>query len=888
MKVIKPNELSVVTRCFEHQRRYFFGISALAFVSLTGEFALIPEAELWKFVPTRLPDGALDAGVPKARAEFLVDGSAFAPGGAAVQVCKVRARVGELDKQLVVSGDRVWRGQQPTAAQPFTTMRLSWARAFGGPSYPENPTGIGADEQTIAGFQGRWVPNIESPREPIHSPRQRPVEPAGFSSVDLGSPRRRQLAGTYDQRWLETGFPGLANDAQWELFNIAPRDQWGPQVWPRALSFELDNLHPSKPRIAGRLPDVRARAFLTRVREPKLEATPALEEVGLHLQTLWLFPDVERAVMIFHGSTTIASDDASDIAHLVVAAEAPELGKPLAHYQAALERRLDKPNAAIAALAVEDLLPEGLVELPPLEPGPERADDEGLLHANLHRKTLREVEIAREKVASYGLDPDLHGPLVPPPPLPPPKLKDLPKLADEVRASAEAMRVQQKAALEARLIEIYAMVDELAIPGFTSKTLAAELVPPSGPPRYSANKQIADLRKLASEGRATGHPIDEIEQMLVDDKLHAQWRQAEAQTRDAYRLSAHMQEPAPALDPEASKLARERLTAALAAGEPLRHVDFTGADLRGLDLRGADLRGIWFDSVRLDGVDLRETKLDEAVLAHADLRGARLDGASLVATNLGSADLRAAKLVRADLRESILAAAKLDEAVLDGADLRDANLMDASFVGCSAREIQASGLVLMQTNLAGIDLSGALLTKANFVEIDFTGANLAGAQLEAATFVTCKADQVGFAGARLVQARFVKDCTLRAANFAGATMTACNLRMCGLAGADFRAASLVGADLSECDAKTANFQRADAREARFVKIDAREASFLAANLMGAMFTGADIRGVDFRGANLHGADLARVRSDERVRLDDALLTKVRIHPRLAQDSETTG
>ena len=36
--------------------------------------------------------------------------------------------------------------------------------------------------------------------------------------------------------------------------------------------------------------------------------------------------------------------------------------------------------------------------------------------------------------------------------------------------------------------------------------------------------------------------------------------------------------------------------------------------------------------------------------------------------------------------------------------------------------------------------------------------------------------------------------------------------------------------------------------------------------------------VDLRGTNLYGADMARVRSDAHVRLQDAVLVKVRVHP----------
>ena len=37
MKVVKPNALSVVTRCFEHERRHHFAVSVLVFVPLSDE-----------------------------------------------------------------------------------------------------------------------------------------------------------------------------------------------------------------------------------------------------------------------------------------------------------------------------------------------------------------------------------------------------------------------------------------------------------------------------------------------------------------------------------------------------------------------------------------------------------------------------------------------------------------------------------------------------------------------------------------------------------------------------------------------------------------------------------------------------------------------------------
>lgn len=883
MKVVKPNEISVITRCFENQRRLFLGISAIAFVPIDrAELSLIPEAELWKFVPERVPGGALDEGMPKSRAEFLVDGWAFVPGGAPVGVCKVGVRVGTVVKQLVVSGDRVWKGNTPSNPQPFAQLRLGWERAYGGPSYARNPGGIGADEQVIEGFVGRLLPNIEAEHQLVTSPSSQPPEPAGFGVVDISWPQRSRLAGTYDQAWLETDFPGLARDADWAIFNVAPRDQWGPQTWPDGVELECRNLHPHKPHIQARLPALRMRCMLTRQAEP-----PTLEDVGLHLQTLWLFPDVERVAMIFHGSTRVARDDAGDIHHLVLAAERPDAPRGLAHYQDVLERRLDKQTGAIASLADDELLPADHVEFvaePP--PGtPKRAEDEGLLQANLHRKAEREVATARQRIEAFGLDPDLHGPLPPDPPTKPPAPRDLPKLVDEMMAKTEAKRIEQEAIMEARKLEIFAMVDALEIPGFDSKVLAAELTPPTGPPRYSAQAQVDGVAKLAQEARDAGQPIDELEHMLVDNELQQGWRDAETKMRESYRLTAHVQDPAAPLDDEASAAARARLQAQLDAGADMQFANFTGADLRGLDLRGAKLAGVWFESVVLAGVDLSGAMLDAAVLAHADLRGAKLDGASLIGANLGAGDLREASLRQAKLGDALLSKAKLDAAVLDGAELEAANLMEASVAGCSAREVEAKGFIALDTPLVGIDFGGANLEDAHFIEADLADVSFAGANLRGVTFVGCKAAGVDFSGACLDGARFVKGCDLSGACFARASLAACNLRETKLAGADFSEAMLDAADLSESDLSGANFYRAVLRDAMLAKANAAGASFLAANLMQVIMTGTDIRGVDLRGANLYAADMSRVWSDAEVRLDDANLTKVRVYPRREDPSD---
>ncbi|MCA9712626.1 MAG: DUF2169 domain-containing protein, partial [Myxococcales bacterium] len=175
MKVIKPQKLGVLTRCFEHERRFLFGVSVLVFVPLQPELVLLPETALWTFAAERMgPDAALEAGVPKARGEFLVHGSCFAPGGVPHPRVPVSARVGELERALVVTGDRYFRPAGGISEpQPFTRMPLDWTRAYGGPRFKRNPLGRGHGESEYMGQRVQLLPNVEDPAALMLAPRDR-------------------------------------------------------------------------------------------------------------------------------------------------------------------------------------------------------------------------------------------------------------------------------------------------------------------------------------------------------------------------------------------------------------------------------------------------------------------------------------------------------------------------------------------------------------------------------------------------------------------------------------------------------------------------------------------------------------------------------------------
>ncbi|NVB42448.1 DUF2169 domain-containing protein [Pseudenhygromyxa sp. WMMC2535] len=896
MKVIKPQQLGVLTRCFEHGRRFYMGVSALAMFPLGRTDTLSHEVGMWKLAAERLgAEGALDYAIPKSRAEFLLGGIAFPPGGQPAPAVPVRASVGGLQKDLAVFGDRFWTGDSATEPQPFTQMAINWAHAFGGKAYPHNPFGKGIDEVELDGFAVTPLPNVEAPRELIDSPNDRP-QPAGFGPLDLAWPQRQRLAGTYDQDWLENLFPGYARDVDWEIHNIAAPDQRRDGFWQGGERYRFDNLHPSKV-VEGELPRFRARVFINRshaigeARPPgpdlkqMVKQVPArLEEIQLALQTLWFFPDAELGVMIWSGSTIVAEELGEDIVHLLVAAEHDDRPRPVEHYLKVASDRLDPETGALAMLVDDELLPEGLGETEsPLDEELELSKFESFRGQNMRRRQVELAEAGRAEVASHGLDPDVHGPPIPEPvDFSPPSPKQLPALIEDMKAKKEQLDVESKAKIAKAQAEVDAIIDDAGIDDFTSETLHEEQNQPGqiGPPTYTAAAILKMLQDMAAQTRATGYINDEIEEMIVDEELYAQWEEAERGQRQAYHMGAHFQQPAPAMPAEMRGPTRARLRQAIAAGEDFTNLNFTGANLSRMDLRGVDLSGAYLESADLSDSNLSGARLDGAVLAHAKLTRTRLEGASLVDVNLGKAKISGAIFTDADLSEANLYGARFEESSLIRAKLKGAKVVELSLERCDASGCFADDLVFIKVELRAVNLRHARLDRTLWHENDLRGSAFDGASLVSATFLGVDIRQVGFREAKLDNARFVEDCKLDAVVFSGASMLGTYCRGLRMRGAEIRHATVDGADFSESDLAEAKFYRVVARGASFEMANLRQAEMISGNFMNASFARAVIEGADFRAANLYAADMARVRSDAAVQLEDALLTKVRIHPRL--------
>ena len=903
MKTVKPQCVAVLTRPYEFEKRFYLAVTASVFFRFDQARHLLSEVSMWKFLAANLgKDAVVDMGMPKLRGEYLVYGNCYAPTASAGQsaMVQVKVTVGSRSKTLHVYGERDWLppytgSATPTAAQPFTHMALNYTNAFGGKDYPHNPVGKGMPPP--AADSVHCLPNIELAGKPLLSPDDRPA-PAGLGPIDFSWPQRASKAGTYDAHWLAHSFPGFAADMDWSIFNAAPEDQWLPGFFTGDEPFMVQGMHPSLQEQRGTLPACAIRCVVAQQRG----GNEVLVDVPARAETLVLFPDQQRAILLWRAVVEVGSADADDIAAIIVGVEDSGAPKPLSHYEDVLAIRRDRKQGALHALNDAPLMP---VSWPAGAPG--QTDEAAtappsqfLLSQNMRRKTEQEFSKAKEQlaalraqlVASAGASPTCQPDLGPidealasalPPPARERSLEELPAFKKEMQDMASAMLAKAQAGhaqaeANARALCASNELDYDAL-------LAAARARAGGPPAPMAPALVQSLQAVPAAA-ATG----------IDPDLPVRLADVDAKAMAMYRRYAHFSPPA-ASAPGEDKAA---LAAAFARGDSFEDKDMTGADLAGLNLQGANLRGALLDNANLNGANLTGANLEKAVLAHADLAGALLVKANFQGANLGAANLAGSVARGASFARATLSGANLDGADLTGADLSGADLMGAKLGGAMLSGVLAPGAKFIALGLT--PAPGALAGDGAMTTMDLSATVFSGAQLNKALFLHCRMDRSNFQDACLDQAvllevdgnavdfsraslhnlRAVSNTQLPDSNFTAATLSAANLRGIGLSGSTFAGANMAGCDLTGAALAGTVLTSVRGRGLRLTKADVSNADLGKADLMGANVQQAQLKGASFLEANLFMADFLRTVFDEttvfaRANLKNTLLKNAQNH-----------
>ena len=167
------------------------------------------------------PEGSL----LKPATDVVLVGSAVAPRPRTTDMM-VGFQIGALRKSVRVLGDRIFFQSLGTIGmsdpRPFERIPLTWERAYGGwdRSHPDekkhtcefrNPVGVGYRGSGSRFEEGLRCPNLEDPARPFKGWGDRPP-PAGFGFISPSWEPRRQLGGTYDEKWQKERAPLLPRD----------------------------------------------------------------------------------------------------------------------------------------------------------------------------------------------------------------------------------------------------------------------------------------------------------------------------------------------------------------------------------------------------------------------------------------------------------------------------------------------------------------------------------------------------------------------------------------------------------------------------------------------------------------------------------------------------
>ncbi|MEQ8348885.1 MAG: DUF2169 domain-containing protein [Sneathiellaceae bacterium] len=888
MLIRKPTKQAIAYRFFEHRRRPYLSLCSLFFFPFDRPRDIETEQEMWPYAAGKLAPLALEEGLPKGAAEVLLVGDCYAPGGKPARECQVGLRIGAVDKKLRVSGPRTWRRRwdnlyQAGAPEPFDAVPVSWATAFGGPGYAANPLGRGFVPDDLAA-EGAGLPLVEYPGDPVVDPDSRP-RPAGFAPMPQDWPQRIRRAGSYDAAYQKSGqFPGLAADIDFKAFNLAPADQWQKDWFAGDERFLIENMHPDRPRLQGRLPEIRARCFLRR-RDGK--GGIRFQEVPQNLDTVWLFPGDLRGIVAFRGSAELATPLGDDILHILFAYE--RLGsapRSLAHYEAELDRRVD-PEASAALLTYDTgLKPEDEGDPPPdprlvvklkdfrKDPAPAiaalmaaqagvvaaAAKDAGVAMNAVKAAAAAGNQMPPEVAALENMVLDFNRP----------ELIDGKAVQAQVDAATAALKAKGDAAFATQLAQREELIAE------ARSVAAANGQDYDAFTRTMGEKANRSASEIWAEGKAkyfeANKPFESYGEEYQDffaklkveaDKVDPQMAALDATRREGERAMGHVLPLPAAPSPQQAALARSALEEAMAKGEPLNSQSLAGLDLSGMDFSNRDLREADFRGANLRNADFRKSDLTKASFAQADIAGANFSDTNLTEANLARTSAARTLFVNADLTDANCGGmagpqASFARAKLQRTALAKAGLPKAGFEGAALEDV-----VMMEGDLTGARLTGAGLKQVTFsgvplVGADFTGAGLTAvmvqnASLEGAVFDDAKLDQFGVQG---------EGATLKGTHFARATISSSSLAGLDLTRADFTGALLDKVDLTGAVMDATRFDAAVARGAVFAKARISRSSFAGGNFANSVWVDARVSRTSFAGSVLYGSNFLHAALDE--------------------------
>ncbi|MCV2503955.1 MAG: pentapeptide repeat-containing protein, partial [Neisseriaceae bacterium] len=150
--------------------------------------------------------------------------------------------------------------------------------------------------------------------------------------------------------YLEKVYPGYPKGFDLRYFQIAAPDQWlSSAAWPSGSNFLLRGFSETEDTIKGNFPKVSARAF-------GAVNNKIVDNIPLLLQTIWLVPDFNVALLIFTGEVLLRELTQEPYDVLLLALDNDNCPRDKNYYSDILRKRLSK-DSKLDSLLDLDLMP---------------------------------------------------------------------------------------------------------------------------------------------------------------------------------------------------------------------------------------------------------------------------------------------------------------------------------------------------------------------------------------------------------------------------------------------------------------------------------------------------------------------------------------------------
>jgi uncharacterized protein YjbI with pentapeptide repeats len=656
-----------------------------------------------------------DFAVWKPRADVVLSGHAHAPDGRATCM-DVAFRFGRLPDAIArtvrVFGERRWIGRTASAPRPFERVALVHENAFGGPGIAANPAGTGA--RPAAGAP--WLlPQLEDPSHLIATPEDAPA-PVGFGAIPAAWPARWSRLGTYDEVWRKTRWPYFPADFDWLSQQAAPPSQQLDAVRGDE-PFEIVGMRPDRRTLRGRLPGVRARAFVDAASGGR-----GFFEVRLRLDTVVFDMDACKLHLVWRGLFEVADERASEVTAVLAMLEdlsAAPKSKAEAH---ALYTVAAAPHAP--ALWQAPAANDGDAnEADARGAGTERSSEPPRSSESRSSESRSSESRGSESrsAESCGSGPPRSSESAPPPAsgttrkAPRPFAGSLENLAGADLTGADLAGRDLRGVSLAGAILADASLAGARLEG--ADLSGAQL---AGADLRGACLARADLRDADLSG------ADLSDADLAGARLDGARLDGATAARADFTGAAGTR----------VSFAHAALGEARFAQATLPSADFTSAALDGARFDHALLDGVRFYDARGERVSFESARLDGARADGARFEGASFRGASAEGSIWDRATLRGSLLFGARLRRASFAGATCEGAVFSRADLAEADFARARLGGASMLRTQAMLAIFENADLTSADLRGACLHGA-----ETRGARLQSARLELAIVTATKLEK---------------------------------------------------------------------------------------------------------------------------------------------------